>query len=70
MLRIRIRAFLGLMNPDPLVTGSVVDPESDPDPVGSKTFCRILIRSRIQIKSLRIRIRAALTRNEFETKLL
>ncbi len=31
------------------------DPELDPDLVGSETFCRI---------------RAALTRNEFETKLL
>jgi hypothetical protein len=44
---------------------SVVDPypESDLDPVGSETFCRI------QNKSFRIRIRAALTRNEFETEL-
>jgi hypothetical protein len=34
--------------------------------VGSETFCRI--RSRIRKKSFRIRIRAALTRNEFEAK--
>ncbi len=47
-----------------IVFGSVVDPESDLDPVGSETFCRI------RKKSFRIRIRAALTLNEFETKLL
>jgi hypothetical protein len=54
------------------LTGSVVDtePESDPDLVGSKTFCKIRIRSQIQNKSFRIRIRAALIRNEFERKLL
>ncbi len=44
------------------------DPESDPDPVGSETVCRIRIR--IRNKSFRIRIRAALIRNEIETKLL
>ncbi len=37
---------------------------------GSETFCRIRIQSQIRNKSFRIRIRAALTRNEFETKLL
>jgi hypothetical protein len=43
---------------------SVVDPDPESDPVGSQTFCPI--RSRIQNKSFRIRIRAALT-HEFET---
>ncbi len=43
---------------------SVEDPESDPDPVGSETFCRF--RSRIRNESFRIRIRAALARNEVE----
>ncbi len=47
---------------------SIVDPESDP--VGSEILCRIWIRSRIRNKSCRIRIRAALTLNESETKLL
>jgi hypothetical protein len=48
---------------------SVVDPgpESDPDTVGSETFRRI--RSQIRNESFRIRIRAALIQNEFETKL-
>jgi hypothetical protein len=43
---------------DRYVVTSVVDP----DPVRSDTFCRI------RNKSFRIRIRAALTRNEYETK--
>ncbi len=37
---------------------------ADPDPVGSETFCRI------RKKSFQIRIQAARTRNEYETKLL
>ncbi len=45
---------------------SVAEPDPEPDPVGSETFCRI--RSRIWKKSFRIR--AARTRNENETKLL
>ncbi len=53
---------------------SVVDPvpESDPYPGGTETFYRIRIHSRIRNKSFRILIwaRAALIRNEFETKLL
>ncbi len=35
--------------------------------VGSKTFCQIRIRSQIRDEPFRIRIRAALIRNEFET---
>jgi hypothetical protein len=41
-----------------------MDPESDPDPVGSETFYRI------RSKSFLIRIWAALRPNKFETKLL
>jgi hypothetical protein len=47
-----------------MTVSSVVDPESDP--VRSESFCQI--RSRIRNKSFRIWIRAALSRNEFETK--
>jgi hypothetical protein len=32
VLRIRIRMFLGLPDPDPLVRGTAPDPELDPDP--------------------------------------
>jgi hypothetical protein len=32
VLRIRIRMFLGLLDPDPLVIGMVPDPAANPDP--------------------------------------
>jgi hypothetical protein len=51
-----------------MVIGTVLDPESDP--VISETFCRIWIQGLIRNKSFLIRIRAALIRNEFETKLI
>jgi hypothetical protein len=31
-LRIRIRMFLGLPDPDPIIRGTAPDPELDPDP--------------------------------------
>jgi hypothetical protein len=47
-------------------SGLDLDPESDPDQVGSVTFWPVPESD--PNKSFRIRIRAALPRNEFETK--
>ncbi len=52
---LRIRLFLGLLDPDQLVRGMDQDPDQDPDPLVRGMDPRIQIRVRIHTKMLWIR---------------